>query len=213
MEIPTLREGRRGCGYRTPGGLYLVGGEAMEACAKLPIECSTCPICGQGVKPARGWTWVDGDTLAQPEPHGTARHRAGCPLARPIGRCGLLWVGERFYRTPQAFMSEALAMGVSRRITQVPKGLEPGRTLVLFGHRSAVSVACPRCGDEAAGSCGECEDGFERRPGIFSAFVPRRIEYIVRGDEAEDELAALVERGIQPVHVERVEDAGSPNTA
>ena len=206
MEIPTLREGRRGCGYRTPGGLYLVGGEAMEACAKLPVECSVCPTCGQGVKPARGWTWVDGDPLVEPEPHGSARHRSGCPLARPIGRCGLLWVGERFYGSPQAFLSEALAMGVSRRITQVPKGLEPGRTLVLLGHRRAVSVVCPRCGDAGAGACEECEDGLQHRPGIFSAFVPSRIEYVVRGDEPGDELAALVERGIQPVRVERIAD-------
>ncbi len=213
MEIPTLREGRRGCGYRTPGGLYLVGGEAMDACGKLPIECSVCPTCGQGVKPARGWTWVDGDQLVQPEPHGKERHRLGCPLARPIGPCGLLWVGERFYRTPQAFLSEALQMGVSRRITAIPKGLEVGRTLVLFGHRRAFKVVCPRCGDSGPVPCDECESGFQERPGIFSAFVPQRIEYVVRGDETHDELEALVKRGIQPVRVERITDDELPEAA
>jgi len=48
-----------------------------------------------------------------------------------------------------------------------------------------------------------CEDGFVFSAGIFSAFVPSAIEYVTKGSETEEELEALVKRGITPIKVVR----------
>jgi hypothetical protein len=40
--------------------------------------------------------------------------------------------------------------------------------------------------------------------GIFQAFKPTAIEYVVKGDESEEELARKVKRGITLVRIERV---------
>src|SRR5256885_1602330 len=81
-------EGARGCGYRKEGGLYLVSGELSEPCPLLPFETSVCPTCGEGVKPARGFTWVDGEKFIPPSEHGTAEHAIVCPLAPAHQRDG-----------------------------------------------------------------------------------------------------------------------------
>jgi hypothetical protein len=81
MAIQTRTEGARGCGYRKPGGLYLVSGELSEPCPLLPFETSVCPTCGEGIRPARGFTWVDGAKFIPPVVHGTHEHTLVCPLA------------------------------------------------------------------------------------------------------------------------------------
>ena len=63
MNIETRITAPRGCGLRKPGGLYLVAGAPNAPCGKLPLELTVCPCCGQGIKFARGWTWVDADRL------------------------------------------------------------------------------------------------------------------------------------------------------
>jgi hypothetical protein len=229
-------EGKRGCGWRQPGGLYLVSGDLSEPCPLLPFETTVCPTCGKGIKPARGYTWVDGAKLIPPSEHGTPEHTRMCPLgpklnrevegydgSRPnlpmeddegefvsrIGRCGLIWVGEQHYPTPQEFMREAARMGVSRRITVVPRDFEIGETWVLLGHRKAIERACSEGGDTPGGDseCPVCEGtGFEHRPGIITAFQPTGIEYVVKGDETEEELEALEKRGIEPVQVVRSDE-------
>jgi hypothetical protein len=59
MEIKTVVEKKRGCGYREPGGLYLRTDGIGRVCGALPIELTVCPTCSQGIKPARGWTWIN----------------------------------------------------------------------------------------------------------------------------------------------------------
>lgn len=246
MEIPTLHESRRGCGYRKPGGLYLVSGRTMEVCGLLPIVLDVCPTCNAGIKPTRGFTWVDADKLLDAagvpadgpaipyiRPHGTDEHTVGCPLARPVGRAGLIWIGEAFYATPAAFMDEAEQMGVSRRIPAVPKDFQVGQTLVLLAHRKGTSVECDctsrentadgvvrskgqKVGDLVSVTTGgwppepDCEEclgtGRAPQPAIFTAFIPKAVEYVVKGDEPEEELERMVKRGIRPVKVEPAEE-------
>lgn len=225
----TSVESARGCGFRKPGGLYLVSGELSEPCPLLPVEMKVCPTCGEGVRPARGFTWVDGAKLIPPSIHGTIEHTAVCPLAPEghrdaegwvpsedaegnhvsrVGRCGLIWIGEQFYPTPQAFMSEAAEMGVSRRITAVPREFVIGETWVLLGHRRAIERACPDCGDEAISEdeCPVCGDErIVHVPGIITAFRPTAVEYVVKGDETDEEIEALERRGIEPVRVVRAD--------
>lgn len=194
MSIRVSVEGARGCGYRKPGGLYLVSGGMMDACDRLPIALPVCPTCGCGTKPSRGWTWVVPDALLEGHlgPHGSDVHSAGCPLGAPgrLGeRCGLLWIGEAFYARPEDFTREALRMGVSRRITAVPRGFVVGETWVLVGHRKAVM------------SWPEDDEQPTYTPGVFHAFRPTAIEYVVKDDDGDEKLADLEQRGISLVRV------------
>ncbi len=179
-------EAPRGCGYRKTNGLYLVSSGEGEPCCKLPFLFEQCPSCGGGVKQSRGFTWID----PRPWLDGgcLSRNWLICPAADPakLGeRCGLLWVGERFYATPKDFNNEANTMGISRRIAAVPKGFEIGKTFVMLAHPKAVHT----------------DDGF--KPGVFRIMLPSTIEKIVTTSQARDEeaMAKLREQGIQPVVV------------
>jgi len=209
ITIETRTEHRRGCGWRKPGGLYLVSDSLAQACGRLPIPLDICPTCGGGIHAARGWTWVNatalaatkpcpglnlvimadiapGQTLIVPAGRLIAFRCSTCPLGGPLGRAGLLWVGGVFYPTPAAFTLEAARQGVSRRIAAIPKGLHVGETWVLLAHRRAI----------------RSPDG-TFTPAVFHAFRPKRLEYVVRPDDPPAQLARLADRGVTLVRVER----------
>ena len=198
VDIPVRHESARGCGFRQPGGLYFVSEGLHASCGRLPLPCAVCPTCHGGIKPSRGWTWIEVQSLLRStgicEQHGAICSQ--CPLSPivlpPIEKAGLLWVGEKFYRTPHDFAREAMQMGVSRRISAIPKGVVVGETWVFLAHRKAIMAI---------------DDGGEitYTPGIFHLFKPSRIEYVVKGTETEEELQRLVDRGIMPVQVVRQE--------
>jgi hypothetical protein len=75
---------------------------------------------------------------------------------------------------------------VSRRLSQVPKDFKVGETWVLVAHRKAIKNA---------------DDSWTA--GIFHAFRPQAVEYVVRGTETDEEIEALVKRGLTPVQVEK----------
>lgn len=191
MNIPTVYESARGCGFRKPGGLYLrCNGPGWE-CGALPIKLTVCPCCGAGIKPSHGWTWIN---LAQLATHKACKREGGCgpcPLAdAKIQQAGLLWIGEQFYATPADFLREAQSMGISRRIATVPRDFVVGHTWICLAHRKAIV---------------SFEDGMNCEAGIFHVFRPDRVEYVVKGDETEEELKSIVKRGLTPIRVERVE--------
>jgi hypothetical protein len=93
-------------------------------------------------------------------------------FADPIGlatgrRAGLLWIGHGHYPTPVNFSAEVRELGISRRITNIPKGFKVGSTWVFLAHR--------KCNFNDGGVFDQ-----HIKPGIFSAFLPRRIEMLVR---------------------------------
>lgn len=194
--MTTLIESSRGCGYRKPGGLYFVGGRFGTPCGKLPIPLTVCPCCNAGIKFTRSFQWIGAAIVEQHE----------CRLGDECKNCavwngklehfGLLWVGEAFYKTPEHFMAEGRAKGISKRIHAVPKGFEVGVDWILLAHRKAVDTGNKDIdGNPIMGN------------GIFQAFKPERIEYVVKGDETEEELAKLEKRGITPVKVVKDTDA------
>lgn len=192
----TLREGKRGCGYRKAGGLYLCSPGYGRPCGLLPIPLVSCPTCGHGIKFCRGWTWVNVATLAAMNPNGCRMSEGcgDCPLAdAAIQQAGLLWVGEKFYKTPDAWQQEAAEMGISRRIKGVPRNFKLGETWVALAHIKAIPAPI-------------MEQDAKATPGIFRLFKPTAIQYVVKGDETEEELADMEKRGITPVKVERIED-------
>lgn len=196
-------ESVRGCGYRKEGGIYMVGKAPSFSCGALPIPVHTCPTCGCGIKPARGFTWVNIRLLAGALPVCTAEpsQHSLCPLGLimdggQLDRCGLLWVGSKFYKNPEDILREAQEdnRGFSRRIPAVPNDFIVGKHWIALGHREAI-VSPFKWGEEP-----------EYTPGIFSIFKPTAIEYICTGEESEEEIDRLLERGLTPIAVRKDKD-------
>lgn len=130
---------------------------------------------------------------------GTAADQAGLhdPICeRWTERRLVLWVGRAFYTT-ETFSSEAAEMGVSRRLTQIPKGLVLGKTWVLLAHPDA-------CYEPTSwGFNWLYGDGeIARRPGVFYAFRPERLELLLRQSDATPErIAKEAARGVTVVAV------------
>jgi hypothetical protein len=198
MNIKTVTDSLRGCGWRKPGGLYFIAGGLAAPCGKLPVEVTRCPCCDAGIKPARGWTWINPKPFFDPKSCGRATC-GPCPLSKANlpDKAGLLWVGEKFYPTPLDFTAEAARLGVARRIAQIPNDFKTGETWILFGHRKAIPL--PDLGPDFFNA------------GIFHAFKPTEIQYVVTGKETESELEALVKRGITPVIVKRDQEQKAMN--
>jgi len=198
--IRTSVEGKRGCGYRKPGGLYLVSEQLSHSCGKLPLNLTVCPCCGAGIKYARGWTWINpaalfgGRLCAYEGGLATMRCSGLCPLSDAnlgrIEKAGLIWVGREFY-TVEGFALEAARLGVSRRIKAIPRGFKVGETWVCLAHLD-----------------GGVDNG-KKCPAIFSMFQPRAIEYIIKGDETAEELDKLTARGLDLVRVVRAPEDNS----
>ncbi len=213
MDIQVRHDQKRGCGWRKSGGLYLISGGLAAPCGRLPIPLSVCPTCHSGIKPSRGWTWIDGTTLLKDKACGYAEtpHCVICPLHEAPGQVGLLWIGEKHYATPSDFEKEANAQGISRRIPALPNGFKLGETWVWLAHRKAVSKVCPTCkgvGNECGcmdEDCIECNgEGWLYTAAVFQVFKPTAVEYVVTGKETDSELDHMTKRGITPIHVERI---------
>jgi hypothetical protein len=143
-------------------------------------------------------------------------------------KAGLLWIGEEFYKTPEDFNREAGEMGISRRITSIPRGYEIGKTWVFLAHRKTIETQNCKCdhdylthlqhpgtrrGKKVYHPCSspgcECKN-FDRqyRPAIFRVIRPTHVERVVKGDEPEEELEKLQKRGIELVIVEKKGENG-----
>jgi len=211
-------EARRGCGFRKVGGMYMVAGELSAPCGRLPVELHVCPTCHAGIKQTRGWTWVKPrELLKDAEPcnlEGRAdAHYAALCLACPLNpahlpeRAGLLWIGEQFYPTPESFMDEARQMGISRRITAVPKDFKVGETWVLFAHPKAIRRTARNQEEQDEAHANSTEDMLDTgaylvRKGVITMFRPTAIEKIFRESErGSDAVKEAEERGITPVFV------------
>lgn len=194
--ISTKVEAARGCGYRKAGGIYMVSDGIGVPCCSLPFELTVCPCCHAGIKQSRGFTWISskifGDILCKD-------FSRGCPLSflTAIGveeRVGLMWVGEKYYPTSDHFSKEANFVGVSKRIAALPKDFKVGETWVMLAYPKAIS----KINDKG-------EITFAK--GIFRAFKPERIEYVVKDDDSDEKLDKLEKRGFTLVKVIRDIDA------
>lgn len=200
MNIKTVVDSKRGCGWRKPG-LYLRADGAGGFCGKLPLLLDVCPCCHGGIKASGGWTWIDPRPLFKrkqcchaKDPLVSKAQCTLCPLNKPPAYAGLLWVGGEYYKTPEDWIAEAQKLGVSRRIAAVPRNFKLGEDWVMMAHREAIEPKLK---------------GDPKRPGIFNVFRPTAIEYVVNGDETPEMIERLIERGITPVRV--VKEGEFPN--
>lgn len=215
MITPEVRhDNLRGCGYRKPGGIYLIGPPLGASCCKLPHPLDICPCCGQGIKPSRSWTWIDPGALFGDKPCTDPSTKMiaedylqigkKCPLEFPekLGRAGLLWIGAEFYPTPADFLKEAAKMGISRRIPHVPRDFKLGETWVLLAHQAGIVTKEPvlELVDEELVDTGKTIS--IEKSAIFSVFRPSALEYVTKGNETQDELEHIIKRGLLPVKVE-----------
>jgi hypothetical protein len=218
--VETRRESARGCGYRKAGGLYLVCDGQGRGCGRIPFPLCVCPTCNQGIKPARGWTWVDSGPIIEamdpcvhegPEVFASNNRIATsecftCPMRAPMGQVGLIWVGEKFYPTPDDFTKEAGKMGISRRIPAVPNDFVLGETWVWLAHRKAIDAEHEEDCAKASAEWLECNCEAEETPGIFHVFLPDRIEYVVKDDDEDEKLERMSDRGITLVQIEKADE-------
>lgn len=214
------QEIKRGCGYRVVGGLYLCGEYREVYCDRLPYLLEACPVCGGGIKPTRSYLMInplrlfgyhlidrkvitggyDKSTELRPTP---CNDIAGCFLCQPReDPAFIVTIGDKFY-TPDSFLDEARRLGISKRIPFIPKELKLGETRVYLAHRQAVSVPVPETLPLTNGS-GKLEaNRIERKFGIFSAFIPQRVEKLIWRHEADEKtIEDLKKRGITPVIIE-----------
>ncbi|GAH57976.1 unnamed protein product, partial [marine sediment metagenome] len=202
---------RRGCGFRKVGGMYLCGEFISSPCDRMPFPLTTCPVCGQGIKVSRGFTEVNPYQLWGMH-QDCKDHFRPCFLCDPQDEPAYIMnVGEKYYKTPQDFVKEALAMGISKRIPFIPKGLELGKTVIYLAHSKACEVKVPAALQEAMSIVEEAQT---KRPrlleaekvtkalGIFCAFIPKRVEKLIWKSKAiPEELEKLQKREITPVIV------------
>lgn len=201
--ITTVVRNRRGCGMQKPGGLYLRSDGLGRPCGKLPIPLEVCPHCGHGIKQSRTYSWIDSDFITA-APCGwltdasVKRCHCYCAVNSPeiLGeKVLLIWIGEQFYPSPYEFIAEDerigcenVPMGVSRRVKSIPRGFKVGESCVALAHPKAI------VGFDEHGST-------KFTPGIFQVWRPTFVEYIVTGEETEEELNALEAKGFRLIKV------------
>ena len=200
----------RGCGYRRINALYLCGEYISMPCDRMPFPLTVCPVCGQGIKVSRGFTKIN--------PYQLWGIHENCQDAfRPCFLCDpqdlpayIMLVGEKYY-TPESFLEEAQTMGISKRIPFIPRDLELGKTVIYLAHHKACEVKVAAAVQQAMSILEGEEtqqpklletDRIEKKLGIFSAFVPKRVEKLVWESELTDEeREKLGKRGITPIAI------------
>jgi len=121
----------------------------------------------------------------------------------------IMGVGEKFYKTPGDFLEEANRLGISKRIPFIPKEMELGKTVVYLAHpracevRETVGIQQAMAildGSEAKHPRLVDSEKVEKTLGIFTVFIPRRVEKLIWESQASpEELEKLEKRGITPV--------------
>jgi len=206
-----MSESVRGCGYRKIGGLYLVSNAGfIVTCDGLPLKLDTCLCCGFAPPFSRNLQRLHPQYIMQAseEKHHKivnsewVKIECDCLLDCPVCHTkhdqvyGLMFVGTDY--TPSSFIREAVKMGVSKRIPQIPTWLKLGETWVLLAHKHV-----PKVDLETLKENGLYVKEPETENAIFYAFKPQRIEMPVwAGSLTDYEVKLLTEHGITPVFLD-----------
>lgn len=171
-------EPRRRCGYRKVGGMYIVGDMGRAECHRVPV--------GLRIKFFRGFKNINPlQEMNYCACYGSD-HFKSCSICNPPHDDihGLMFVGANNY-DQKSFLSEALRLGVSKRIASIPNNFTPGKSIVYLAVKRAPIVM---------------DNGTLYAPAIFANFMPSGIEKLIWKSQATDEvLEALEDCGITPV--------------
>lgn len=215
-----MSESERGCGYRKIGGLYLVSDAGFHlACDGLPLRLEACECCGFIPQLSRNLQRLNPEYIAHTEAknpkhividkfekYESPRYNCQCPPSCPICHSnnflfesfGLMQVGKGYY-TPESFIKEAISMGVSKRIPEIPSWLKLGETWILLAHREVTEGITL---EELSYNGLKSHDG-KKIGQIFYAFKPQRIEMPVWKDEISlEEIQILNKRGITVIELD-----------
>lgn len=181
-------EAARGCGYRKVGGTYMVSGEYMADCDRLPFKLEVCPCCGEGYRPSRALRKITPAKMLEGK-HQDCTCGPGCVVCNPdiilmqdkkeneIGHY-LEWIGTGHYGTGEDFAKEARVQGISRRLkTGVPRELVVGKSVIFLAHRSCAFAYNRTVKNERR------REIVTPLPAIFMAFVVHRLEHICTDKE------------------------------
>lgn len=126
----------------------------------------------------------------------------------------LMRVGEKYYPTPEDFTQEGIRQGFCKRIAQIPHDFEIGQTVIYLAHINACAIREPVAVQQAMtileGNKSEqarlVEAEKEKRVmGIFTAFIPHRIEKLFWQSELDamtyKDREQLTKRGITPIGI------------
>lgn len=195
-------EAKRKCGFRKVGGLYLCGTGVGIDCHRLPMEVHACPVCSCGIKYSRGFTWLDAQAFFGKCNEQGACHKTGCAVCSPpAGKHGLMWIGKKFY-TPDEFTRESSELGISKRISAVPRNFKLGETWIYLAHLEAGER--PFTEEETKKDSMETELAKTKRiPAVFYCFKPQRIEKIITESQSKNdiEMQRLKLQNITPIIV------------
>ncbi|GAI25786.1 unnamed protein product, partial [marine sediment metagenome] len=165
----------------------------------------------QGTKVSRGFTQVNPYRLWGIHQDCKDNFRP-CFLCDPTDEPAyIMLVGAGNYKTPQDFVKEALATGISKRIPFIPKDLELGKTVIYLAHPKACEVKEPVALQQAMAIVDEAQTNQPRlletekttkALGIFCAFIPKKVEKLIwESDATPEEMEKLEKRNITPVIV------------
>ena len=194
--VKEIKKYKRGCGFRYPG-IYLFGTGVAVSCDRLPLSIPLCPCCGETLRQLRSIRVINPNKMFGPhydwEPteeemadpytlRKTCNCETDCPVCHPSQKAGLMWIGERYYPTPEDFIREARVAGVSKRVPVVPKEIGLG-DWVFLAHPNANKFDL---------------DHPER---IIYAFKITEVQQVLSPMQAEDEkfVEKVKQRGYIPV--------------
>lgn len=218
-----MGEHERGCGWRKIGGVYLVGEGVSACCDGLPVDLGPCDDCGFEIYQARSIVPHHAGFLHSKLKTHECKDDFNCPLCfygKPWGDLKaeafakgekfngpkefyLMWVSQDLY-TPEEFISEASALGVSKRIAanSLPSNFVIGKDWIFLAHRDTkfkkfgTSPLKDDKGDPVP------YDIISKR-GIFYAFKPERLELVLyKGQIGDDELEEYEEAGYRVVLID-----------
>jgi hypothetical protein len=207
-------EPERGCGYRKPGGLYLVNDGPGVPCDRLPVPIAPCACCGFEPNQIRSHQWLPGRFLGD---HVLQAFRTGDETRNedPYDRFPIGWRACSDHKS-RRWSEQAGGFVTGRDPICVPSD-EP-RLLMWVGkkhytpstfadeaRRLGISKRVPVIPEGLV--LGEtwvvlahpdaCHDGLTwglrwlfgdgevlTSPGVFQAFVPTRAEIVLRESEA-----------------------------
>jgi hypothetical protein len=212
-----MSEQERGCGYRKIGGLYLVCDPSNAiVCDGLPLPLKRCGCCGYVPLFTRNLQRIIPNYIiqAEAEVHGIRKEvwlidrginqdkvcscPPTCPICYPdhqqMPSYALMYVGSEY--TPTTFIQEAVHMGISKRIHEIPWWFILGETWVLLAHKhvpKGVSFEKLKTNDML-------EKETVTETAVFYAFKPKRVEMPMWKEAlTNDEILLLEKHGITPV--------------